>query len=740
MTGSNNAVFLFNLLQDVNILRPLVLLAKQAALKPMLLVSNHFQVRDKTRQWALELESIGATTGSDIHIYDDIAGALEFLPPQGGVLFAGSESSLPAHWQTHDVMKAVPKNYTRITLQHGFECVGFLQSRDHIKAHGLGITFAADIICGWLEAGKLTSITPSQRQKLVVTGPSTLMQMRCASAIGKPQQRGIVCENLHSVRFNVAGDFKMDFMAVFDAYCDALAARGERVTLRPHPGGQYVLKNNVLLRPNVTLNNNPIYKVDLTQYSYGISAPSSVLIDMILAGIPVAVWHDSGSKMDIGNYEGLTEVSSMQDWLDFSVEAREHPARFLEIQDRFLENIKMITNSKTVQSRFMALLKSLTGSRPNNVPGLKARTAQRRILFVANGILPTLQLSFIKPLASMVAEGKVQTEFLTEQMLSKNFKKKTMDPAAKSWILDRLEAFQPDYVVFCRYSGPHADFIVDYARQKNTPALFHIDDDLLSIPIDIGERKYNTHNSPNRLATVRYLLDHADLVYASTDRLKKRLEELGAKAPVEAGKIYCAGHVLRPAENRPVMKFGYMASADHAHNLERILPAIINVLRRNKDVTFELFGSIPKPGALEEFGERVSTVPPIADYESFLQEFAKQEWDIGICPLSPISFNLMKANTKWIEYSSVGLAVVASRNSVYDTCCADGCGFLAETVEEWQEALEKLIRNPSFRYEQVLRAQKKLRAEYTLDGLRSQVFDMLDLSYENMSKDDKLAH
>ena len=719
--GARNAVFLFNLLQDVNILRPLVILARQLGLQPFLLSSRDFHVRDKTGQWASELKEIEVDTRSEAHTYEDVAGALEVLPAGGGVLFAGSESNLTAHWQTHDVMLAAPGNYTKITLQHGFECVGFLQSLDHIAAHGLGITFAADIVCGWLEGNQLTSVTPSQRQKLVVTGPSTLMQMRLAGTGGERRKRGIVCENLHSVRFKVAGDFKADFMSVFDEYCEALEARGEGVTLRPHPGGQYVLKNDVPLKPNVTLNNNPIYKVDLGSYAYGISAPSSVLIDMILAGIPTAVWHDGGNKMDTGNYAGLTTISTVQDWLDFSAEAQQHPERFLEIQARFLEKKQMIADRKTVQKRFMKLLRSVTG--------LGARTAstkgpEKRIMFVANGMLPTLQLGFIKPLAKLVDEGEVETGFLTEQMMQTKLIKRGME----RWVLDQIAEFQPDHLVFCRYSGPHAEAMVDYARRMNIPVIYHIDDDLLNIPMDIGEKKFQAHNAPARLEAVRHLLDHADLVYASTERLKQRLEELEAKAPVVAGGIYCPGKVLRPAAIRPVRKFGYMASADHAHNLERILPAIVNVLRRNKEVGFELFGSISKPAELEEFGDRITTAPPVANYESFLEEFAKREWDIGICPLSPILFNLMKANTKWVEYTSVGVAVVASRDTVYDGCCADGCGILASTVEEWQEALESLIRDPELRYQQVLRAQRKLESDYTLDRLREQVFDMLDLA------------
>jgi glycosyltransferase involved in cell wall biosynthesis len=199
---------------------------------------------------------------------------------------------------------------------------------------------------------------------------------------------------------------------------------------------------------------------------------------------------------------------------------------------------------------------------------------------------------------------------------------------------------------------------------------------------------------------------------------------------VEAGKIYCSGAVLRTPELRPAGKVGYMASADHAHNLAMILPAIVELLDRHEHVGFELFGSIPVPAELERFGDRVTTAPPITDYARFLEEFATREWDVGICPLVPIPFNLMKASTKWVEYSSVGTAVVASRGTVYDDCCADGCGLLADTPEEWLEALELLVTSDEARVEQVRRAQRKLHEEYNIAILREQVLGMFSACRE----------
>ena len=171
-----------------------------------------------------------------------------------------------------------------------------------------------------------------------------------------------------------------------------------------------------------------------------------------------------------------------------------------------------------------------------------------------------------------------------------------------------------------------------------------------------------------------------------------------------------------------------MASADHAHNLDMILPAIERLLDRNPHVEFELFGSIPVPLTLERFGDRVVTAPPVADYSKFLDEFAARDWDVGICPLVPIDFNLMKANTKWVEYTGSGAAVVASRGTVYDECCSEGCGILADTEDEWFAALDRLVNDDSERLGMVERAQDRLERDYSVGRLREQVLEVMTLA------------
>jgi hypothetical protein len=710
-----HAVFLINLLQDVHILRPLVVMAaRDLGLVVEVLVTQRFSVRDQLGIWQRELAELGAATSAPIVGFHDPREAAQLLAGKGGILVAASDTNFGGHREVHDVMRLAPSSLVKITVQHGFECIGFLQSRDQDLAHGREVTFAADLVCGWCESDRLTALVDSQRPKLHVTGPTFVLQQ--PPRADQRSSSGIVCENLHSARLRAAGDFRTDFVSTFEAFCAALSRDQREVVLRPHPGGQYVLKNKLQLPRNVRLNNHPTYKVDLSRYAYGISAPSSVLLDLLVAGVPTAVWRDGGKVLDVGNYRGLAEISSVGDWVDFSREATAHPERFRERQSRFLEQQKMPLDPADVYRRFSAIMTEAA----HNPITIAARPAEReRVMVVANSVIPTLQLSFLKPLAPSVDAGDVALDILTEEEMRDELDESAYEGVANAWFERRFALFRPSLVVFCRYSGPHVKTMISCARRRGIPVIFHIDDDLLSIPRSIGEKKYQFHNQPARLATVRHLLNASDLVYCSTSRLKEKLAESGATAPLLAGTVYASGTVLAKAAQRPVRKVGYMGF-DHEADLKMIVQAIVQFLRRNPDVVFELFGPIPLPPELEEFGDRIVRVPKVMNYESFLIELAKREWQVGLCPLVSMPFNLLKADTKWVEYTSVGAAVIASRGTVYDTCCADGCGTLAATTDEWLEALERLT-DPAARYAQVVNAQNKLERQYAPQQLREQV-------------------
>jgi glycosyltransferase involved in cell wall biosynthesis len=733
----SKAIFLLNLVQDANVLRPLVFMAaRDFGFRVVILVSPKFGVRDMFGIWQAELDALREQLGVEVHYYRNEWEAFRHLSGTG-VIFAGSESSLREHDFTHAVFRYAPAGFLRVTLQHGFECVGFRHNAAHDQAYGAQVSSGADILCAWQRADLQPSMPRAQRAKMWLTGPTSVLQSFTGPIERGPRAPGIVCENLHSLRLNVTKQLKHQFVATFSEYCQLLQADGGEVVLRPHPGGQYVLKNEIELPPNARVNNAPMYRLDLRQFAYGISAPSSVLLDMLLADIPVAVWRDDSGGIDASNYDGIAHVSSPNEWLEFAREASARPQPFIDAQRLFLNRESMPTDPRDVFARYAEIFQAAERIRVSS----PVRPVERqRLLIVANAHLPTVQACLERPLSALVRAGEIVTDLLTEARLRHQQRLVGSDEAVAEWVTRSLDLFAPDAIIFSRYSGPHSQVIVKWARNNSVPVIYQIDDDLLSVPPSLGKNKYAYHNAPERLAAVRGLLRDADLVYVSTDRLRDRLLDDDPDIRAVAGRINCSGRVMRSPQEGPTRTIGYTASADHLANLEMVLPAIVETLDRHPDLSFELFGSIPVPSELERFGERVRSFPVVADYEEFLRKLGERRWHIGICPLAPTDFNRGKSNNKWVEYTAVGTATIASAAMVYDECCSDGCGLLADGLDEWRGALEKLVADAALRVETVARAQQKLELRYGTEQHRQQILDIIEQARGLVTAEPRRAH
>ncbi|ODN68561.1 glycosyltransferase family protein [Methylobrevis pamukkalensis] len=358
--------------------------------------------------------------------------------------------------------------------------------------------------------------------------------------------------------------------------------------------------------------------------------------------------------------------------------------------------------------------RSLPGSRL--LSAVFRRPGPPRLLFVANGMVPTLQFSFVHPLAPLEQAGLVDLRFLFEPTIDERIAEGSLGPL--------MGEIAPDLVVFCRYSGAGTEEIMAAVRKRGGKVITHLDDDLLDVPKSIGAVKHAFHNDPARLATVRRLMADSDAVYFSNAVLAARMT---AKQPVRravVSGIINALPCLRLPARGPTRRIGYMGF-DHAADFALVAGALARLLDRRPEVGFDVFGPIPIPPSLARFADRIRVFGPVGGYDAFVRRLASLEWDVGICPLVRDDFNLVKSDIKWLEYTACGMATVASADTVYDTVCADGCGLLARTEAEWFDGLDGLVADPDARYRMALRAQRRLIDAYSPGHLRAQVLALL---------------
>jgi glycosyltransferase involved in cell wall biosynthesis len=343
----------------------------------------------------------------------------------------------------------------------------------------------------------------------------------------------------------------------------------------------------------------------------------------------------------------------------------------------------------------------------------------RKVLVVTDskgGPTATQKISFSQPFDDAGAAGTFQIIFAGEQP----------DEAA---IASAFASQGADVLVLSRFTSAIGQEWIAQARNAAIPVSFHIDDDLLAVPASLGESKFKSYNDPARLKALRENIDGSDLCYVSTEELGERMKGHGIAAPIVAGEVYCSvspdevGALLPPATG-PVI--GYMGTGGHSADLAMILPAICQLLELIPALNFELFGTIKMPAELARFGSRVRHLPPVGDYAQFRSALRSLGWWVGLAPLEDNPFNRCKADTKWVEYSLAGMAVVASDVPVYHRACADGAGLLAGASVDWVNSVFRLLHRPAERAAMVDAAQDKLRGRYSHERLRQQVVAVFD--------------
>ena len=357
---TRSIVFLVDQVQDVNILRPLLGLARQASQADIsVLASAMFYRRDTTLLWQTELREICGRHEIPIFNFASEFEAVNFLQGSRGLLISSAESNAAAHAVAHNVFRAAPSSYVKVTLQHGLECVGFLHNSAHDRAHGQYPAFNADVICGWFGGDILRSVGAGERSKLYITGPTLLLPQGeigiddvAAEAGSRPAC--LVCENLHSVRLGGTA-LKSNFIAQFTDFATRAVNEGEDVWLRPHPAGRFTDVKGVALPHGVRKSAGPIYREDMRRYRFAISAPSSILLDFIVAGVPVAVWQDAERQIDCRNYPGLPVISRSGDWWQFATNIERDRDHLLAEQQTFLTGLQIPGN---VEERYRDLLLS----------------------------------------------------------------------------------------------------------------------------------------------------------------------------------------------------------------------------------------------------------------------------------------------------------------------------------------------------------------------------------------------
>jgi glycosyltransferase involved in cell wall biosynthesis len=255
------------------------------------------------------------------------------------------------------------------------------------------------------------------------------------------------------------------------------------------------------------------------------------------------------------------------------------------------------------------------------------------------------------------------------------------------------------------------------ARQLGKKLVYDLDDLLWALPEDHPDRQ--THYYAHALLPMLLAAVEADAVTVVSRPLLEYVRLLNPNTWLLPNFLHDGIWHLRPPrlpqDGTAAVRLGYMGGNSHLPDLLTVLPVLVQLLERNGGAITLKFWGLKPPEALLAYPNVEWQPLAVPDYYRFAEFFLQQECDVFIAPLQPSFFNECKSAVKFLEYTALGAPGVYSAGDPYRQVVQHGInGFLATSLQEWNDCLTRLVENPALRYDMALQAQETIRSEWLL--------------------------
>jgi glycosyltransferase involved in cell wall biosynthesis len=247
--------------------------------------------------------------------------------------------------------------------------------------------------------------------------------------------------------------------------------------------------------------------------------------------------------------------------------------------------------------------------------------------------------------------------------------------------------------------------------------IIDIDDDFLHV--EKTHYMYDRFKSGSADKTIlSTALSLADAITVSTYPLKEMCEKHFYDVHGIKKKVYVIPNMNdiadwpeKTAPKEEGLTIGYSGSMSHNADFALVIGQLMRLMKKYKHVKLKILGTVAPhdvPTLFKAFPpallDRVEVFGGTATFREYPVWLSKQDWDIGIAPLTDCEFNKKKSHIKWMEYAMYEIPTVASRIYPYymqfddrDTIIDGETGMLASTPKEFGDKIEELINNAQLR-------------------------------------------
>ncbi len=242
--------------------------------------------------------------------------------------------------------------------------------------------------------------------------------------------------------------------------------------------------------------------------------------------------------------------------------------------------------------------------------------------------------------------------------------------------------------------------------------------------MNVLERKQYEHGLGGEILADPYV----EVATTTTSFLAEKLREKGKEVFVVRNKLseqdveWAKKAVEQKVKNESVIRVGYLSGTpSHNKDFATITKALLKLFATYPSMRLVLAGPLDTESALNQYAERIERVPFVPRQELFGNIASL---DINLAPLEIGNpFCESKSELKFFEAGIVKVPTVAASTGTFREVITDGIdGYVAETLEEWEEKIGSLIRSKELRSSMGEKARETAVNQYTTRNAKNEAY------------------
>jgi glycosyltransferase involved in cell wall biosynthesis len=159
----------------------------------------------------------------------------------------------------------------------------------------------------------------------------------------------------------------------------------------------------------------------------------------------------------------------------------------------------------------------------------------------------------------------------------------------------------------------------------------------------------------------------------------------------------------------------WQGGSSHYEDLYMVKDALVRILKKYPDVVFVYFGDMRFKNLFKDAPQSQIEWHSWVSHQVYPYKLATLNCDIGLCPVTDNIFNRNKSAIKWMEYSLMGMATIASNIPPYSTVIEGGRAGILVNDDLWFDAMEQLIKDKAHRESIAYYAREEVHANHNAD-------------------------